>query len=131
MAELTLWEMLRLGGYGAYSSFFLGIIIVVLMALGYLAVAPYARRRPGAPLVRAWGWTILLAGFVCAFNGAVGTLMGMVNIYHAVAPAPPPQAQALLAQGVFEVLFNLTFGFAFAFVALFGYATTRLLAGRG
>ena len=127
MPELTLFEMLRLGGVPAYISFILGILIIILVVLGYAVVAPYARRRPDGPLVKRWAWAIFICGFVCAFNGGVGTITGMANVYRAAAAAGV-DAGAVMAQGVFEVLFNVAFGFTFAWLALFGYATMRLVA---
>jgi hypothetical protein len=127
MPELTLFEMLRLGGVPSYLSFILGIFIVVLIVLGYVAVAPYARRRPHAPLVKTWAWAIMACGLVCAFNGGVGTITGLANVYRAAAAAGA-DAGAVMAQGVFEVLFNVAFGFMFAFLAIFGFATMRLVA---
>jgi hypothetical protein len=129
MAELTFPEMLRLGGVPTYLSFILGILIIVLIILGYVVVAPYARRRPDGPLVKLWAWVILVAGFICAFNGGAGTITGMVKVYRAAAAAGV-DAGAVMAQGVFEVLFNVAFGFTFAWLALFGYATMRLAASR-
>jgi hypothetical protein len=127
--ELTLFEMLRLGGVPTYLSFILGMVIVVLVVLGYAVVAPYARRRPHAPLVKAWAWAILSCGLVCAFNGGVGTITGLTNVYRAAAAAGA-DAGAVMAQGAFEVLFNVAFGFMFAFLAVFGFATMRLVAAR-
>jgi hypothetical protein len=121
--------MLRLGGVPAYLSFILGILIVILIILGYVAVAPYARKRPDGPLVKLWAWVILVAGFICAFNGGVGTITGLANVHRAAAAAGA-DAGAVMAQGAFEVLFNVAFGFAFAWLALFGYATMRLAASR-
>lgn len=130
MAELTLFEMLRLGGVPAYLSFFLGILIVVLILIGYFAVAPYARRRPHGPVVKRWAWVIMLAGLVCAFNGGVGTITGLVNVHRAAAQGVGPEAGAIMAQGVFEVLFNVAFGFMFACLAIFGFATMRIVAAK-
>ncbi|NIT35732.1 MAG: hypothetical protein GTN49_04420 [candidate division Zixibacteria bacterium] len=127
MAELTLSEMLRLGGAPAYLSFFFGISIVVLIVIGYVAVGPYARRRPNGPLVKTWAWVIMLAGLVCAFNGGVGTIAGLANVHRAAAAGG---AGAVMGEGAFEVLFNVAFGFMFAWLAVFGYATTRLVAAK-
>jgi hypothetical protein len=129
VAELTFFEMLRLGGVPTYISFILGILIIILIVLGYAAVAPYARRRPHAPLVKTWAWAIMVCGLICAFNGGVGTITGMVNVYRAAAAAGT-DAGAVMAQGVFEVLFNVAFGFTFAWLAIFGFATMRLVAAR-
>jgi len=129
MAELTFSEMLRLGGVPTYLSFFLGILIVILILIGYFAVAPYARKRPNGPLVRGWGWVILISGLVCAFNGGLGTITGLVNVHRAAAAAGAG-AGAVMAEGAFEVLFNVAFGFMFAWLALFGYATMRLAAAK-
>jgi hypothetical protein len=129
MAELTLSEMLRLGGVPAYLSFFLGILIVVLILVGYFAVAPYARRRPHGPAVKWWAWVIMLAGLVCAFNGGLGTVTGLVNVHRAAAAAGV-DAGAVMAQGVFEVLFNVAFSFMFAWLAIFGFATMRVVAAK-
>jgi hypothetical protein len=129
MPDLTLFEMLRLGGVPTYLSFTLGILIIVLVVLGYVAVAPYARRRPHAPFVKTWAWAVLVCGLVCAFNGGVGTITGMANVYRAAAAAGA-DAGAVMAQGAFEVLFNVAFGFMFAFLAVFGFATMRLAAAR-
>jgi hypothetical protein len=130
MVELTLSEMLRLGGIPAYLSFFFGILIVVLILIGYFTVAPYARKRPNGPVVKAWAWVIMLAGLVCAFNGGVGTVTGLVNVHRAAAQGVGPEAGAIIAQGAFEVLFNVAFSFMFAWLALFGYATMRLAAAK-
>lgn len=129
MSELTLSEMLRLGGVPAYLSFFLGIVIVVLIVIGYVAVGPYARLRPNGPFVKAWAWVIMLAGLVCAFNGGVGTITGLANVHRAAA-SPGVDAGAAMAEGAFEVLFNVAFSFMFAWLALFGYATMRLVAAK-
>ncbi len=129
MAELTFFEMLRLGGVPSYLSFVLGIFIIVLIVLGYVAVAPYARRRPHAPVVKTWAWAIMVCGLVCAFNGGVGTITGLANVHRAAAAAGV-DAGAVMAQGVFEVLFNVAFGFMFAWLAVFGFATMRLVAAR-
>ena len=129
MTELTFSEALRLGGVPTYLSFIVGIFIVVLIGLGYAVVARYARRRPHAPLVKTWAWAILICGLVCAFNGGVGTITGLVNVHRAAAAAGA-DAGAVMAQGTFEVLFNVAFGFMFAFLAVFGFATMRLVASR-
>gem|GEM_PF-2484802 len=129
MAELTLSEMLRLGGVPTYLSFILGVFIIVLIILGYVAVAPYARLRPNGPLVRGWAWVIMLAGLVCAFNGGLGTVTGLVNVHRAAAAAGV-DAGAVMAQGVFEVLFNVAFSFMFAWLAIFGFATMRVVAAK-
>jgi len=130
MPELTLSEMLRLGGMPTYLSFIVGIIIVVLIILGYAVVAPYARRRPHAPFVKTWAWAILICGLVCAFNGGVGTMTGLTNVYRAAHSVTVESPTYALAQGSFEVLFNVAFGFMFAFLAVFGFATMRLVASR-
>jgi hypothetical protein len=129
MAELTLSEMLRLGGFPAFVSFFLGVLIVLLILKGYIITAPRARRHPGSRLLKIWSWVILIAGFVCAFNGGVGTITGLKNVYRHAAAAGA-NAAAVMAQGVFEVTFSIIFGFMFAWLALFGYATVRLLAAK-
>ncbi len=129
MAELTFSEMLRLGGVPTYLSFILGIVIIVLIVIGYVAVAPYARLRPNGPLVKVWAWVILISGLVCAFNGGLGTITGLVNVHRAAAAAGA-DAGAVMAEGAFEVLFNVAFGFMFAWLALFGYATMRLVAAK-
>jgi hypothetical protein len=46
------------------------------------------------------------------------------------AAAAGADAGAVMAQGAFEVLFNVAFGFMFAFLAVFGFATMRLVAAR-
>jgi hypothetical protein len=130
MPDLTLFEMLRLGGVPTYLSFILGIVIGVLVVLGYAVVAPYARRRPHAPFVKAWAWAILICGLVCAFNGGVGTVTGLANVYRAAHGVTVESPTYALAQGSFEVLFNVAFGFMFAFLAVFGFATMRLAASR-
>ncbi|UCH78610.1 MAG: hypothetical protein JSU81_01275 [Candidatus Coatesbacteria bacterium] len=127
MPELTLSEMLRLGGYPAYLSFFFGILIVLLIIKGFVITAPRARRNPRSRLLKMWSWVILIAGLICAFNGGVGTITGLKNVYRAAAAAGA-DASAVLAQGVFEVTFSIVFGFMFAWLALFGYATVRLAA---
>ncbi len=129
MAELTFSEMLRLGGVPTYISFLAGIFIVTLTIMGYFTVAPYARKRPNGPVVKKWSWAIFICGLICAFNGGVGTVTGLVNVHRAAAAAGA-DAGAVMAQGVFEVLFNVAFSFAFAWLALFGYATMRLVAAR-
>ncbi len=129
MAELTFSEMLRLGGVPTYISVLAGIFIVALTIMGYFTVAPYARKRPHAPLVKRWAWAILVCGLVCAFNGGVGTVTGLVNVHRAAAAAGS-DAGAVMAQGVFEVLFNVAFGFMFAWLAVFGFATMRLVASK-
>jgi hypothetical protein len=129
VTELTFSEMLRLGGVPTYLSFILGIFIIILIVLGYAAVAPYARRRPHGPVVKTWAWVILICGFICAFNGGVGTITGLVNVHRAAALAGA-EAADVMAEGAFEVLFNVAFGFMFAWLALFGYATVRLAAAK-
>lgn len=54
--------------------------------------------------------------------------MGMVRVGMFVAMIDPDESPAILAQGVYEVLFNVVFGFGLAFVALYGFAAVRLLA---
>ena len=127
MADLTFSEMLRLGGVPMYISFLAGIFIITLIIMGYFTVAPYARKRPHGPLVKKWTWAILICGLVSAFNGGVGTITGLVNVHRAAAAAGV-DAGAVMAQGVFEVLFNVAFSFMFAWLAFFGYATMRLVA---
>ncbi len=127
MPELTLFEMLRLGGFPAFVSFFLGILIVLLIIKGYVITAPRAKKDPEGRRLRTWSWVILIAGLICAFNGGVGTITGLTNVYRAAAAAGV-DAGAVMAQGVFEVLFNVAFGFMFAWLAFFGYATVRLAA---
>ncbi len=124
MTPVTLGEMMRLGGYGAYFSFALGVILVVLLVVGFILAAG---KRTGG--LKGWGWAVLIAGFFCALNGGAGTLMGLTNIAAAAAGAGGDAAAAdVMAQGVYEVLYNVAFGFAFAFLALFGYAAVRLVA---
>lgn len=130
MAELTFFEMLRLGGVPTYLSFIVGILIVFLVVLGYGAVAPYARKRPHALFVKAWAWAILICGLICAFNGGVGTITGLSNVYRAAHSVTVESPTYALAQGSFEVLFNVAFGFMFAFLAVFGFATMRLVAAK-
>jgi hypothetical protein len=130
MPELTLFEMLRLGGVPTYVSVLAGIFIIILILVGYFVVAPYARRRPHAPLVKAWAWAILLCGLVCAFNGGVGTITGLTNVYRAAHSVTAESPTYALSQGAFEVLFNVAFGFMFAWLAVFGFATMRLVASR-
>ena len=129
MAELTFSEMLRLGGVPTYISVLAGIFIVTLTIMGYFTVAPYARKRPHGPLTKKWAWAILICGLVCAFNGGVGTITGLVNVHRAAAAAGF-DAGAVMAQGVFEALFNAAFSFMFAFLAVFGFASMRLVAAR-
>lgn len=129
MPELTFSEMLRLGGVPTYLSFILGIFIIVLTIMGYFSVAPYARTRPHGPVVKKWAWAILICGLVCAVNGGVGTITGLVNVHRAAAAAGV-DAGAVMAQGVFEVLFNVAFSFTFAWLAVFGFASMRLVAAR-
>jgi len=124
MAHITLAEMLRLGGFGAYFSFALGVILVVLLVVGFTLAA-------GRKGLNGWGWAVLIAGFLCACNGGAGTLAGMTRIARSAAGAGGDAAAAdILAQGTYEVLYNVVFGFAFAFLALFGYAAVRLIADR-
>jgi uncharacterized membrane protein YfcA len=127
MAELTLSEMLRLGGIPTYLSALAGIFILILIIIGYFTVAPYARKRPHGPTVKKWSWAILICGLVCAFNGGVGTITGLMNVHRAAAAAGGG-AGDVMAQGAFEVLFNVAFSFAFAWLALFGYLSVRLVA---
>jgi hypothetical protein len=129
VAELTFFEMLRLGGVPTYVSALAGIFIIILIIMGYVAVAPYARTRPHSRFVKTWAWAILICGLVCAFNGGVGTVTGLANVHRAAAAAGP-DAGAVMAQGVFEVLFNVAFGFMFAWLAFFGFASMRLVAAR-
>jgi hypothetical protein len=129
MPELTLSEMLRLGGVPTYLSFILGMFIIVLVILGYVAVAPYARTRPHGPVVKQWAWAILICGLVCAVNGGIGTIMGLTNV-HRAALEGAVDAGAVMAEGVFEVLFNVAFGFMFAWLAVFGFATMRIAAAK-
>jgi hypothetical protein len=129
VAELTFSEMLRLGGIPTYISFLAGIFIITLIIMGYFTVAPYARKRPHGPLVKKWAWAILVCGLICAVNGGVGTVTGLVNVHRAAAAAGV-EAGAVMAQGAFEVLFNVAFSFMFAWLAFFGYATMRLVAAR-
>jgi len=129
MTDLTFSEMLRLGGIPTYVSFLAGIFIITLIIMGYFTIAPYARTRPHGPVVKKWAWAILVCGLVCAFNGGVGTITGLVNVHRAAAAAGV-DAGAVMAQGVFEVLFNVVFSFMFAWLAFFGYATMRLVAAR-
>lgn len=127
MADLTFSEMLRLGGVPTYITLTAGIMIIALIISGFVTVVPKARKRPHGPAVVKWSWTILICGFVCALNGGVGTFLGMHNVHRAAAAAGV-EAGAVMAQGVFEVLFNVIFGFGLAFLALFGYAAVRLVA---
>ncbi|MEE9458049.1 MAG: hypothetical protein V3W11_12965 [bacterium] len=129
MAELTFSEALRLGGVPTYISLMFGIMIIALIISGFITVVPKARKRPRGPAVAKWSWTILICGFVCALNGSVGTFLGMHNVYRAAAAAGV-DAGAVMAQGVFEVLFNVAFSFMFAWLAFFGYATMWLVAAR-
>ena len=91
--------------------------------------SPALARKYAIPAVAKWSWTILLCGFACALNGSVGTFLGMYNVYRAAAAAGV-SAGAVMAQGVFEVLFNVAFGFMFAWLAVFGFATMRLVASK-
>jgi hypothetical protein len=127
MPELTFSETLRLGGVPTYISLTFGIMIIALIISGFVTVVPKARKRPGGPAVVKWSWTILICGFVCALNGSVGTFLGMHNVHRAAAAAGI-EAGAVMAQGVFEVLFNVIFGFGLAFLALLGYLSVRLVA---
>jgi hypothetical protein len=130
MPPLTLAEMLRLGGIPTYISALAGVIIIALTVMGYAAVAPRARRQPAAAFPRGWSWAILICGLVCAFNGGAGTITGLMNV-NTPAGAAGAAAADLTAYGAFEVLFNVAFSFMFAWLALFGYASTKLIAGRG
>jgi hypothetical protein len=98
--------------------------------VGYFAVAPYARRRPHAPLVKTWAWAILACGLICAVNGGIGTITGLTNVYRAAHSVTVESPVYALAEGSFEVLFNVAFGFMFSWLAVFGFATMRLVASR-
>jgi len=126
MTPVTLGEMLRLGGMGAYLSAVLGAALVVLVVVGFVLAAA---RKKGA--LRTWGWLVVVAGFICAGNGAAGTIAGLTKIAAAASAAGSDAATAaLLAQGVYEVLYNVSFGFGFAFLAAFGLAAVALVARR-
>lgn len=130
MPELSFSEMLRLGGVPSYISVLAVTVILGLLVGGFVTLAPKSRRRPSGAAVKKWSWAMLISGLVCAFNGGVGTITGLINVYRAAAAAGG-NASAVMAQGVFEVLFNVVFGFGFAFLALFGYLAVRLAAGEG
>jgi CHASE2 domain-containing sensor protein len=130
MYDLTLTEALHLGGLPTYISLAAGIVIIANIISGFVTGLSKARPESARRPFTRRTWILLISGFVCALNGSVGTFLGMVNVHRAVAAAGL-SAGAVMAQGVFEVLFNVIFGFGFAFLALFGFAALRLIAAEG
>ncbi|MGD8719539.1 MAG: hypothetical protein PVH29_12060 [Candidatus Zixiibacteriota bacterium] len=129
MNDLSLTEALHLGGVPAYISLAAGIVIIAHIISGFVTALSKNRPESARRLFGKRIWVLLISGFVCALNGSVGTFLGMVNV-HRAAVAAGPTAGAIMAQGVFEVLFNVIFGFGFAFLALFGFAALRLVAAQ-
>ena len=125
MHALSFGDMLRFGGYGAYFSFGLTIIILVLMVIGYV-------RAAGGRGLKGWSWAVLVAGLLCALNASLGTLAGLIRIWSfAAAAGETPAHCEYLATGSYEVLFNVVWGLLGAFLAFFAWATAHLLGPHG
>jgi len=127
MQNLSLFEMLRLGGGAAYLNFGLGLVIAALIVVGFILAA----RKKNVAAQGWWSWTVLLLGFVGAAAGFVGTLMGLANVSRAAAGACPcaggegcagPGDVSVYAQGAFEVLCGVAFAVFTPLLALFGHA---------
>ena len=120
-------EIIKIGGIGTLLSVILGVILIILIFVGYILAFVLGRKKPNGLPMKIWGHITLGAGFLSALFGFIGTFWGLHNIWAYLGTVPPVEASAIMAQGLFEVSFNLLFGFFFALLALFGFLSVKLI----
>jgi hypothetical protein len=118
------------GGYAAWASAFLGIIILFLILAGIILAITVGQKKPFNVTMVTWAIITLALGFICMVLGVSGTVTGLCNTFAYVAEVPSDETAGLIVQGVYESYYNLIVGFFFAFVSLFGWALVRTIAGR-
>jgi hypothetical protein len=123
-----------MGGIGTLLCVILGAILLLVLVVGYILAFVVGRKDPDGLPMKIWGHITLGIGFLTALFGSTGACLGLMNIHKCVSaaalgdPAGKAEAAALMAQGMFEVSFNTLFGFFFAFLALFGFLSVRLIS---
>ena len=124
---MCLPDIIQMGGIGTLLTVILGVILILLVIVGYILAFTAGRKDPKSALMKAWGHITLGAGFLCALFGFLGTTWGLHNVAVYCAGLPPAEAGAAMAQGLFEAGFNFLFGFFFALLALFGFLSVKLI----
>jgi len=131
-----LMEFIRFGGIGVPINLVLGVLLIILLLTGYMLAFVFGRGKPDGITHKIWGHLTLCTGFLTAFVGFVGTMLGMIKIYTyiesvtMVGDSEFADYSSIMAQGMFEVSFNFLLGFFLAFFAVFGYLSVRLIARR-
>ena len=120
-------DFIRMGGIGTMLSVVLGIILILLIFVGYVLAFALGRKNPNGLPMKIWGHLTLGTGFLIALFGFIGTFWGLHNIWAYSAAVPPMEAPAVMAHGLFEVIFNFLFGFFFGLLALFGFLSVKLI----
>jgi len=120
-------DFIRMGGIGTLLSVLLGVILIILMLVGYILAFVVGRKNPNGLPMKIWGHITLGVGFLSALSGFIGTFWGLHNIWAHLGMVPPPEAPAIMAQGLFEVSFNFLFGFFFALLAIFAFLSVKLI----
>jgi len=124
-------DIMVCGGYATWLAAFFGILILLLIVVGFFLAFTVGRAKPFGAAMKTWSVLVLALGFLCALAGLTGTFMGLANVFAYVANAPPAETAGALATGVYEANFNFIVGFFFALLSLFGWAVVRTVAGRG
>jgi len=120
-------EFIKMGGIGTLLSVILGVILILLIFVGYVLAFAVGRKDPNGLPLKIWGHITLGTGFLITLFGFIGSFWGLHNIQAYLGTVPPIEASALMAQGLFEVSFNFLFGFFFALLALFGFLSVKLI----
>jgi hypothetical protein len=117
-----------MGGIGTLLSVLVGVVLILLVIVGYILAFAVGRKNPNGLAMKIWGHLTLGAGFLAALFGFIGTFWGLHNILAYSAAVPPPEIPAVMAQGMFEVSFNSLFGFFFALLAIFSFLSVKSIA---
>ncbi len=120
-------DFIRMGGIGTLLSVILGVVLILLIFVGYILAFTIGRKDPNGLAMKIWGHITLGTGFLAALFGFVGTFWGLHNIWAYSAAVPAMEAPAVMAQGLFEVSFNFIFGFFFALLAIFAFLSVKLI----
>ncbi|MCP4229799.1 MAG: hypothetical protein GY771_06585 [bacterium] len=124
---MCITDIIHMGGIGTLFSVILGVILILLLFVGYILAFAVGRKDPNGLPMKIWGHLTLGTGFSIALIGFIGTFWGLHNIWAYLGTVPPMEASGIMAQGLFEVSFNFLFGFFFALLALFGFLSVKLL----
>lgn len=124
---MCITDIIHMGGIGTLMSVILGVIVLLLLVVGYILAFVVGRKNPNGLPMKIWGHLTLGTGFLAALFGFIGTFWGLHNIMAYSAAVSPPEMLAVMAQGMFEVSFNFLFGFFFALLAIFGFLSVKLI----